>query len=47
MSNDDVVKAVVGQLPAALSEDVSLATPLTWIEGRDEVVKVLRQLADS
>ncbi|MFD9125481.1 hypothetical protein [Kitasatospora sp. NPDC059571] len=50
MSKNDVVKAVVlGQLPAALSVDVSLATPLTMsrIEGRDEVVGVLRQLADS
>lgn len=41
MSNDDVVKAVLGQLPAALSEDVSLATPLTTsrIQGRDGVVR--------
>ena len=38
MSKDDVAKAVLGQLPAALAETVSLATPLTMsrIEGRDE-----------
>jgi len=38
MSKDEVAKAVLGQLPAALAETVSLATPLTMsrIEGRDE-----------
>lgn len=49
MSRDDVAKAVLGQLPAALAETVSLATPLTMsrIEGRDEAAAVLRELAES
>jgi len=50
MSQDsDVAKAVLGQLPAALAEAVSVATPLTMsrIEGRDEAVPVLRKLASS
>jgi hypothetical protein len=33
MSKDDVAKAVLGQLPAALAETVSLATPLTMGPG--------------
>src|SRR5690349_19968347 len=38
MSKDEVARAALGQLPAALAETVSLATPLTMsrIEGRDE-----------
>ncbi|WP_392971330.1 hypothetical protein [Streptomyces sp. LN245] len=50
MSRDsEVAKAVLGQLPAALTETVSLATPLTVsrIEGRDQAVPVLRELAES
>lgn len=49
MSRDDVAKVVLGQLPAALAETVSLATPLTMsrIEGRDEAAAVLRELAES
>ena len=49
MSKDDVAKAVLGQLPAALAETVSLATPLTMsrIEGRDEAAAVLREMAES
>ena len=47
--DNDVAKAVLGQLPAALAETVSLATPLTMsrIEGRDEAAAVLRELAES
>jgi hypothetical protein len=46
MSKDDVAKAVLGQLPAALAETVSLATPLTMsrIEGRDEAAAVLHEM---
>ena len=49
MSKDDVAKAVLGQLPAALAETVSLATPLTMsrIEGQDEAAAVLREIAES
>lgn len=52
MSKDDVAKAVLGQLPAALAEtrrDFSLATPLTVsrIEGQDEAAAVQRELAES
>jgi hypothetical protein len=49
MSKDGVAKAVLGQLPAALAETVSLATPLTMsrIEGRDEAAAVLTRGSDT
>ena len=48
MSKDNVAKAVLGQLPAALAETVSLATPFTMsrIEGRDEAVDQLLRHGD-
>ncbi|MGW6217367.1 hypothetical protein [Streptomyces sp. NPDC055109] len=50
MSKDsEAVKAALGQLPTALAETVSLATPITVsrIEGRDQAVPVLREVAES
>jgi hypothetical protein len=48
MSMVDVAEVVLGRFPAALAERVTLATPLTLsrVEGRDEAVAVLRELAE-
>ncbi|MFF2364637.1 hypothetical protein ACFVU0_18350 [Streptomyces sp. NPDC058122] len=44
-----MANAVLGKFPEALTETVSLATPITLsrIEGRDQAVPVLRELAES